>query len=215
MGARVFVTTSQALWAGALGEKFLRPVTEATDSANTPSEDSSRLWMVAGGKILHSENAGKTWHTESVNVASGATGPEVRLEVQPEVHWIREVPLEVQLPEPRSGASTASAPASTLLLAGTTKGLYRRRADNPAWQLVQNGLPAGEPISCFIGDGVWVVAMQVGGLYVSRDASQTWERLDTGSVAGQFTGASVTPDGSIVAASLTEGLLRYPLGNVD
>ena len=211
MGARVFVTTSHALWAGTLGDKILRPVTETGDSAVSTLADSLRLWMVTAGKILQSENAGETWHAESVNIALEARDPEVHPEVLPEVHWIREV----QLPAAQSGTSTASAPASTLLLAGTTKGLYRRRGANAAWQLVQNGLPAGEPISCFFGDGVWVVAMQIGGLYVSRDASQTWERFDTGSVMGQFTGTAVTADGNIVAASLTEGLLRYPLAKAD
>lgn len=211
IGARVFVTTSHGLWAGTLGDKILRPVPETGDSASTSSEDSSRLWMVAAAKILQSEDAGETWHAESANIASGAADPEVRPEVHPELHWIREV----QLPAAQSGISAASPSAPTLLLAGTTQGLYRRRADNPTWQLVQNGLPASEPISCFFGNRVWVVAMQIGGLYISRDASQTWERLDTGSVMGQFTGVAVTADGNIVAASLTEGLLRYPVANTD
>jgi hypothetical protein len=47
-----------------------------------------------------------------------------------------------------------------------------------------------------------------GGLYLSRDASRTWERLDTGALAGPFTGVAVAAGGKLVVASLTEGLLR-------
>ncbi|HZC65936.1 MAG TPA: glycosyl hydrolase, partial [Candidatus Dormibacteraeota bacterium] len=52
-----------------------------------------------------------------------------------------------------------------------------------------------------------IIAMRGGGLYVSRDASETWDRLDSGELAGEFTGVVMDPEGALIAASLTEGLL--------
>jgi hypothetical protein len=76
---------------------------------------------------------------------------------------------------------------------------------------VQNGLPASEPVSYFFADHLWLIALRPVGLYASRDASQSWTRLDTGPMAAQFTGVAVTADGAIVAAYLTEGLFLLSL----
>jgi photosystem II stability/assembly factor-like uncharacterized protein len=193
LGARVFVATPQALWSGTLGEKILRPITESISAQESGApQQEPPVWMLAGGKILQSRDGGKTWHAENPSIASAETDAVVR--------WIQELPIP--------DAPAAIAASSTLLLAGTTQGIYRR-GENGAWQLVQNGLPAAEPLAYFLGPRAWVVALRGAGLYLSRDASQTWERLDVAPSAGPFTGAAVTPSGDIVAASLTEGLLRY------
>jgi photosystem II stability/assembly factor-like uncharacterized protein len=201
VGARIFVATAQGLWSGTLGEKILRPVTVAANSQTDATEQSSLLWVMAGGEILQSADAGKTWRPVSL-----AFAPEVR---DTDVRWMREIKLKSSgagTTDP--GASTANGSPATLFLAGTTQGLYRRSGDQRAWQLVQNGLPAGEPISYFFADGAWVLAMRSGGLYLSRDASRTWERVDAGAIAGPFTGVAVAASGKLVVASLTEGLLR-------
>src|SRR5258707_14785232 len=95
------------------------------------------------------------------------------------------------------------------LLAGTAKGLYRRTDAGGVWLLVQRGLPIGEPITWCFNDSALVIAMRGWGLYVSRDSSQTWDRVDSGELAGQFTGVAVDAQGAIIAAALTEGLLYY------
>jgi len=201
VGARIVVATAQGLWSGTLGEKILHPVTVPASSQTDESEPISPLWMMAGGKILQSADAGKTWRPISLAIA-----PEVR---DADVRWMREVRLKSSSSGTTDpGASAANGSLATLFLAGTTQGLYRRSGDQGAWQLVQNGLPAGEPISYFFADGAWVLAMRGGGLYLSRDASRTWERLDTGALAGPFTGVAVAAGGKLVVASLTEGLLR-------
>jgi len=201
VGARIVVATAQGLWSGTLGEKILHPVTVPASSQIDASEPISPLWMMAGGKILQSADAGKTWRPISLAIA-----PEVR---DADVRWMREVQLQSSgtgTTDP--GASSARGSLITLLLAGTTQGLYRRSGADTGWQLVQNGLPASEPIAYFFADAACVVAMRGGGLYLSRDASQTWERLDAGAIAGPFTGIAVAAGGKLVVASLTEGLLR-------
>jgi photosystem II stability/assembly factor-like uncharacterized protein len=204
LGARIYVATSLGLWSGALGEKILRPVplsALAKDGVATgAAKDATMpLWMAAGGKILFSGNEGKTWQEETQPIAANVTLRDVR--------WLREIPA--------AAASASNNPAvgedpqgTSILLAGTTKGLYRRSPGSGAWQLVQNGLTADEPAGYFFDNDLCLIAMRAGGLYASRDASQTWDRLDSGVISGQFTGAAATGDGAIVAASLTEGLLR-------
>jgi hypothetical protein len=75
---------------------------------------------------------------------------------------------------------------------------------------VQSGLPASEPVGSFFHGNLVLIALRAGGLYLSRDAAQTWIRLDTGALAGPFTGAAITAGGAITAASLTEGLAALP-----
>jgi photosystem II stability/assembly factor-like uncharacterized protein len=199
IGARVFVATSQALWSGTLGEKVLRPVKTSGFPIDDPSNGAG-VWMTVGGKILCSRDDGKTWHTESLPVSSELPDALVR--------WIREVPAGPVSGAARTESNTGAAEPRNWLLAGTSKGLYRRTNGDGSWRLVQSGLPSGEPITYFFSKRVSLIAPRSGGLYLSRDATQTWERLDTGALAGQFTGATVTPSGQIVAASLTEGLLQ-------
>src|SRR5271168_4155064 len=201
VGARIFVATAQGLWSGTLGEKILHPVSVVASSQPDASEPSSPLWMMAGGKILQSADAGKSWRPVILAIA-----PELR---DTDVRWMHEVQLKSSdrgTTDP--GASPAKGSPTTLFLAGTAKGLYRRSGGQSVWQLVQNGLPAGEPIAYFFADAAWVLAMRGGGLYLSRDASQTWERLDTGAIAGPFTGVAVVAEGKLIVASLTEELLR-------
>jgi photosystem II stability/assembly factor-like uncharacterized protein len=207
IGARVFVATSQALWSGTLGERILRPVVENQRSEAGPTPEGLLLWLVAGGKLWQSEDNGKSWHAESISVTPDVNETELRPAAPPAVRWMLELPLP-QPPAAPTATTLKSTSAASLILAGTTAGLYRQTGHG-TWHLVQNGLPASEPVSYFFGDQLWLIATRAGGLYISRDAAQTWKRLDNGSIAGQFTGAAVTPDGHIVAASLTEGLLRH------
>jgi photosystem II stability/assembly factor-like uncharacterized protein len=137
-----------------------------------------------------------------LNVSAELQGASVR--------WIREVRAG-----PIGGAAKTNSVAGVAepkiwLLAGTSKGLFRRANSDGSWRLVQNGLARGEPIAYFFGDKISLIALRGGGLYLSRDAAKTWERLDTGALAGQFTGVTLNANGEIVAASLTEGLLQAP-----
>jgi photosystem II stability/assembly factor-like uncharacterized protein len=194
IGARVFVATAQALWSGTLGQKFLRPITPAKETL--PVADSA-VRMAAQGKLLWSGDAGKSWHEQSLQISADLADGEVR--------WVRQLPARGSSGAPLDGADVPRG----ALLAGTTKGLYRRDAENGVWQLVQRGLPAGEPIAHFFIDQLEIIAMRGEGLYVSRDSSQTWDRLDSGQLTGQFTGVVVDAQGALIAASLTEGLLFY------
>jgi photosystem II stability/assembly factor-like uncharacterized protein len=196
IGARVFVATPQALWSGTLGQKFLRPITLAKETL--PVADSA-VWMAAQGKVLWSGNAGESWHEQSLQISADVPDGQVR--------WVHQLPARASFGAALHEQSAHSRP----LLAGTAKGLYRRDTVNEAWHLVQRGLPAGEPIAHFFSDKLQIIAMRGGGLYVSRDASETWERLDSREIMGQFTGAAMDTEVVLVGASLTEGLISYHL----
>ena len=187
VGARIFVATSQALWSATFSDKSLRRV-RISSLRTTESPDitgaAAAFWMIAAGKILRSQDAGKTWHEETLNPSADSPDPAIR--------WIREVHVDDS--------------AESMLLAATSKGLYRRVGSGP-WRLVQSGLATGEPLAYFSQGRVFLVTLRAGGLYLSRDATQTWERLDTSDIAGQFTGAVSTANHQIAAASLTEGLV--------
>jgi hypothetical protein len=196
IGARVFVSTRQGLWGGtlgqSLGQKLLRPITLARETS--PAANSAP-WLMAGGKALWSGDAGKSWHEQSLQISADVADSDVR--------WVRELPIQ---PSPVASPHEQASPGGGLL-AGTAKGLYRRINGDTAWRLAQHGLPIGDPISWFFNDKVLIIAMRGGGLYVSRDGSETWDRLDSGELAGQFTGVAVDAKGGLIAASLTEGLL--------
>jgi photosystem II stability/assembly factor-like uncharacterized protein len=198
IGARVLVATSQSLWSGvwsgALSSKILRPVKVFPSAPGDSATGAASLWMIAAGQVLRSADDGKTWQAETLDISPSLPDAAIR--------WIREIPV------PTADAKNASAAPRSWLLAGTSQGLYRRTPSDGSWQLVQNGIPAGEPISCFFGGGLSLVALRGGGLYLSRDASQTWERLDAGPRAGQFTGSALNARGELVVASLTEGLFE-------
>jgi photosystem II stability/assembly factor-like uncharacterized protein len=207
-GARIFIGTRQTLWGGTLGEATLRPNAVGRPPvapAGAATDDATSMWMAGGGKIVFTADAGKSWNEELVPWPADMRGAEVR--------WIRVGPFSA-MPLADSRTAAVAAVPSPPLLAATTKGLYRRTESGQPWQLVQNGLPAAEPVASFFGAGLCVIAMRTGGLYLSRDGALSWERLDLGSESGLFTGAARTSDGSLLAVSLTEGLLRLPAGQI-
>jgi photosystem II stability/assembly factor-like uncharacterized protein len=196
-GARVFVATPQALWSGTLGENILRPeefpsvqeLSAPPASAGGAAQTPAALWLCAANKILFSETEGPTWQEDPQPIAANIHADGVR--------WLREAP---------AGNSSTAATGTSVLLAATIKGLYRRDPITRDWQLLQNGLPAGEPIAYAFREKLWLIALRAGGLYASRDAGQTWDRLDLGPISGPFSGIAVTRDGRVVSASRTEGL---------
>jgi len=205
LGARIFVSTPQTLWSGTLGEAILRPNAAARPPVaptGAPTDDAARMWMAAGGKMVFTADAGKSWEEDVVPWPAEVHGAEVR--------WMRAGPFSAI---PAANSRTAGLP-SPPLLAATARGLYRRTETGRSWQLVQNGLPAAEPVASFFGAGLCVIAMRTGGLYLSRDGALSWERLDLGSESGLFTGTAQNGDGSLLAASLTEGLLRLPADQI-
>jgi photosystem II stability/assembly factor-like uncharacterized protein len=192
VGARVFVATPQALWSGSLGEKILRPEAMATAASELNALQLPPL--------------------------DARTATDDARTAQPDIRWVSVllVSAEKQQPFPERTLEQAVQP---LLLVGTAKGLYRGSSD-PAphggvrWQLVQSGLSAGEPVAYSFADGPWIVAVRGGGMYISRDASQTWERLDSGAFSAAFTGVALVAGDRLVAASLSEGLLRRSVAPV-
>jgi photosystem II stability/assembly factor-like uncharacterized protein len=218
IGARVFVATPQALWSGSLGEKILRPEAMASAASELNASDFSRevFWMVAGGRAVRSLDGGKSWTPATLQFLQAATDDASA--AQADIRWVSVLPMfaEKQRPFPERNLEQTAQP---LLLVGTAKGLYRGSSDPAShggvrWQLVQSGLSAGEPVAYSFADGLWIVAMRGGGLYISRDATQTWERLDLGASSAAFTGVALVGEDRLVAASLSEGLLRRSVAPV-
>ncbi len=199
VGARVFVATSQGLWSGALGDRALRQVKILTATSGASAVEDASVWMSAGGHMLRTRDGGKTWYAEILNVSPELPDASVR--------WIRELPEGSGGAAAKTESAAGLAGPKTWLLAGTSKGLYRRASSDGSWELMQSGLASGEPIAYFFGDKISLVTLRGGGLYLSRDGLKTWSRLDSGALAGQFTGVALNVNGEIVAASLTEGLL--------
>lgn len=222
IGGRVFVATPQALWSGSPGEKILRPEAMATAASELNASDFSRevLWMVAGGRAVRSLDGGKSWTPAALQFPP--LDPQAATDdasaAQADIRWVSVLPMstEKQRPFPERNLEQTTQP---LLLVGTAKGLYRGSSDPVShggvrWQLVQSGLPASEPVAYSFADGLWIVAMRGGGMYISRDASQTWERLDSGASSAAFIGVALVGEDRLVAASLSEGLLRRSVAPV-
>jgi hypothetical protein len=209
VGARVFISAPEGLWSGAWREKILRPVVVAGAATELNAQDFSRevLWMVAGGRALRSLDGGTSWIPVPLELTAREPGTGVYGTHASEkgIRWVYAP--QVATDEPQQTAEAAQGGP----LVGATSGLYHwgvGHETGAAWRLVQNGLPAAEPIAYAFRKGVCIVAMRTGGLYVSRDAWHTWERLDSPAAPGPFTGVALTGDGFITAATRTEGLLR-------
>lgn len=222
-GARVFVATPQALWCGTLDGKILRPrefssapgesiaqqpsasPSSVSSSPARPSpaplpalaaHTSATLWLPAAHKILFSENEGQSWQEDPQSIASNISPGDIR--------WFRQAPVAAK------NNPVANDSDGTVLLAATSKGLYRRDSAANTWQLLQYGLPPDEPLAFSFTPDLWLISLRSGGLYASQDAAQSWARLDVPSISGPFPGLAITRDRYLVVASLTDGLQLHP-----
>jgi photosystem II stability/assembly factor-like uncharacterized protein len=185
-GTHVYVATTNGLWSGELDKNMLygpapNTAKEAFHSVAI-SESGNELWAISNENLLHSTAAAKTWTLDSSHAVSSSL-------------------LSIH---------TLTTSDDTALLVATQRGFYKRSAlPGSAWQLLQNGLPAAEPTAILSNTQFLVVAMRNGGIYLSRDAAKTWQRLDTAHEQSIFT--SIVPDGhgGFFAASLAEGILHW------
>ena len=95
-----------------------------------------------------------------------------------------------------------------MMYLGTSEGLFSLRASNATWKRVEGGLPAGAVGQWLRCPRVWAVSERDGGLYISEDSGGSWKRVDQDGERSRFTGLVRTANGSILAGSQSEGLLR-------
>ena len=99
--------------------------------------------------------------------------------------------------------------ASSQLFLGTEQGVFVRADDGP-WRLLANGLPViTSDAPPAIGAHAWLLAMRNGGIYLSRDAGRSWQRVDHEAEAGRAALLAAQGDGFLVASE-SEGLLMLP-----
>lgn len=102
--------------------------------------------------------------------------------------------------------------AGRFLLAEAEHGLYISHDLGLSWRLSAHGLPAAPPDNLVVSQQAWVAAIPAGGLYVSADHGESWDRMH-GTVADGVFPALIAPPamGKIFAASTTEGLYSLEL----
>jgi photosystem II stability/assembly factor-like uncharacterized protein len=182
----VYFATADGLWSGEVSTSILRQVAPATRAGIAHSldvlPDDAELWTLTSEKLLHSLDAGKTW-TDATPAS-----------LQASLLWVRVIP---------------SATGPTLFL-GTHRGVFKRSLDaSDDWQLLQSGLPAAATNPPWFSTRQIVIPSKNGGLYLSRDNGNFWQRLDGSSETGIFTGIFNDSKGGLIVGSRNEGILHW------
>ena len=144
------------------------------------SENAQVLAVAADGKLGISNDGGGTAVWSDLPV----TGPAVR--------WI----------------DVAATPEGLGVFLGTTQGLYQSSDGGTRWERREAGLPAGQLEGWLRATNLLIATLREGGMYVSRDAEKTWQRIDQDPERGRFTGLVETQPGVLAIGSQSEGVLR-------
>jgi len=147
------------------------------------SADGEEMGIVKDGKLGLSSDGGETTSWQDLPVANE------------KVLW-----LDVH----ESSATKA-------MYLGTTEGLVVSQDGGVHWRKVASGLPAGRLQLWLRASSFWLAAESDDGMYLSIDQGNSWSRMDRDSERGHFAGLVATKDGTILAGSQNEGLLRIEL----
>lgn len=116
----------------------------------------------------------------------------------------------------RAGSVRRIASANAYLLAETDNGLFISHDSGFSWTLSAHGLPATSPASIVALGKAWLATMPSGGLYITGDYGQSWDRVNETFAEGAFPAlASDSSTGEIFAASATEGLYSFRLSKMS
>ncbi len=158
----------------------LRAFARVTDAAALRvSENAQVVAVAADGKLGISSDGGGTAAWSDLPAGSA-------------VRWI----------------DVAVTPEGLRLFLGTAQGLYQSVNNGARWERLEAGLPAGHLESWLRTKDRLVATLRDGGMYVSRDAGKTWQRVDQDAERGRFTGLIETQPGVLAIGSQSEGVLR-------
>jgi photosystem II stability/assembly factor-like uncharacterized protein len=191
LGGRLFAATDTGLWTGGVRGGVLQRIAEKEMPAKivdlTIGGSAGELFAVAGHKLLRSVDGGKNWET--------TVGPENAGELL----WMRLGG------DPR------------VMLLGGRNGVFECEAGTAwggkmEWKLLQAGLPASASWPATMNGKLWMIPMQAGGVYVSRDAGKGWERWGENET-GLVRSLKTFGEGIVWARTQTDGLYGGKLGD--
>jgi photosystem II stability/assembly factor-like uncharacterized protein len=115
-----------------------------------------------------------------------------------------------------SGHALRIASAGGVPLAEAEAGLYISHDLGRTWTPSAHGLPSAPPDNIVVLGQSWIAAMPSGGLYLSKDKGESWNRMSGTVAEGVFPVlASATQVQIVFAASVTEGLYSFELGETS
>jgi photosystem II stability/assembly factor-like uncharacterized protein len=115
------------------------------------------------------------------------------------------------LPEPAAHVvsidATGTSPERRVYLS-TAAGLFVSEDAGQHWKKSGAGLPSAQIDQWLRGPAMWVATERDGGVYISGDQGATWRRADHDAERSRFTALVQAGDGTVLASSQSEGLLR-------
>jgi len=198
---RIYIATTLGLWSGEIREGRLRrmaaDIFPASVQGIVATRGGKEISAVTPTRLYQSVDAGKTWH--DVAAPAGAS----------ELLW-----LAPMAPAKRNPSSSSGGQPNWLV--GTSTGVYRfTPGNNMPWELLQSGLPAARSLPPGVSGETMAIPMQAGGIYLTRDQGNSWERLDSDAEAGILTGIAADGHGGYFMGSRNEGILRLMLTGVS
>jgi photosystem II stability/assembly factor-like uncharacterized protein len=185
VGGRWFAATEDGLWSGGAKEGIFRSAFSGPAGKMVGiAAQEQRIFAATGDALFKSDDGGGSW-TGLQRPADGGA-----------LLWVRP---------------GASAPGR--LLIGTRNGVFLGELDgthNPAWRLLQSGLPAMASRDGRAFEGLWVIASEPGAVYVTRDDGANWVRLDEAGIGAVRAIAAGAPDGLYVGTN-ADGVVKFEL----
>lgn len=179
-GERLFVATSRGLWSGEERSNVLRQMISPGISGDLRDVScAAGIWLATSDRILHQATGGGEWRSWKLPAGAG------------EFQWIRSLAL----------------PGATVVLAGTTHGVFALSNDGRSWRAVEHGLPAASTSPAAVSGSRIAIVAASGLLYVSKDGGASWDRSPA---SAEFKGEVFAEGaGGFLAATDTDGLLAW------
>ncbi len=156
-GREVYAVTAQGLyWSGDGGRRWVRRREAPAPLYRVLAQPGGWVWIAGRGYVLSSGDRGQHFLPGRLSLDGPGAPPA-------DINQLAVAAL------PGGGR---------LLLAATTRGLYRSQDGGGHWTLCGHGLPAMAVIGVHVeADGVYALGARVGEVYRSRDAGASWRAV--------------------------------------